>query len=568
VVDIEKSVREKFPKIKQYPPVIRNGIIRALKAILYEKPINDFLEKNDTNDAMEFIERMLDHLDFTYKVSMNELENIPTSGRVVIIANHPLGILDALSLLHMVKKIRPDVKIVANDLLSQVEQLRSIFLTVDVFGNKISKESIQQIYDSLEREEAIIVFPSGEVSRSSKTGIKDTKWQKGFLKFAMMKQAPILPVYIKAKNSWLFYTVSMINKQLSTFLLLHEMFNKRGGNLEFVIGQLIPFSSFKENNITPQKKVALFRDHLYRISKGKSGVFATVKGVAHPEDRHTLKEELQRAEHLGETRDGKIIYLFDYFEGSSVIKEIGRLREISFRKVDEGTNEKRDLDQYDTYYRHIVLWDENDLEIVGAYRIAEGKEVLKRYGREGFYTHTLFEFQDAFIPYLNQSIELGRSFVQPKYWGSYALEYLWYGIGAYLKKRPEIRYLYGPVSLSASLPTLAKDMIVSFYKHYFGAPQNDLVKAVNPFHLSAGSHEELEHLIRGDYKNDFRNLRSALRGMGASVPVLYKQYSELCEPGGMYFYDFNIDPNFSDCIDGFIMVDLTRIKPSKQKYLQ
>jgi putative hemolysin len=452
--------------------------------------------------------------------------------------------------------------------LSQVEQLRSIFLTVDVFGNKISKQSIQRIYSSLENEEAIIVFPSGEVSRSSKTGIKDTKWQKGFLKFAMMKQAPVLPVYIKTKNSWLFYTVSMINKQLSTFLLLHEMFNKRGGELEFVIGQLIPFSSFKEKNITPQKKVTLFRDHLYRISKGKSGVFATVKGIAHPEERSVLKEELKNAEFLGETRDGKIIYLFDYFEGSSVIKEIGRLREISFRKVDEGTNEKRDLDQYDIYYRHIVLWDENDLEIVGAYRIGEGEEILKRYGKEGFYTHTLFEFRDAFIPNLNQAIELGRSFIQPRYWGSYALEYLWYGIGAYLKKHPDIRYLYGPVSLSSSLPSLAKDMIIYFYKHYFGIPNNTLVQASNPFTFSTNNLEELQHIVQKDYAQDFRNLRSALRGMGASVPVLYKQYSELCEPGGMHFYDFNVDPNFADCIDGFIMVDLTKIKPSKQKYLQ
>ncbi|HHS91837.1 MAG TPA: lysophospholipid acyltransferase family protein, partial [Campylobacterales bacterium] len=445
MIDVEASVVSKYPKIESLPRPIVAPFFYAFKKIIHQNDINSFLEQKHYSGAFGFVESVLEHFNFSYKYSSNQIENIPATGRVVIIANHPLGGLDALSLIHLVKRVRPDIKVVANDMLMNIEQLKGILVGVNTFGETVAKTSIQQIYDTLENEEAVIVFPSGEVSRARPNGIKDTQWHKGFLKFATKTMSPIVPIHINARNSTLFYTISSINKKISAVLLPHEMFKQKNGSLEFTIGESIPYKSYNNTLLDSKSQVKLFKKHLYRVAKGKKPIFNTQKCIAHPEDRVTLKEELKRCQVLGKTNDSKVIYLYEYEQGSSVLQEISRLREYTFRKVEEGTGKKRDKDEYDHYYKHIVLWDDDALEIVGSYRIAESNFVNANYGYEGFYTNSLFKFDEKFEPYLNNSIELGRSFVQPKYWGSRALDYLWQGIGAYLYKNQHIRYMFGGV---------------------------------------------------------------------------------------------------------------------------
>ena len=176
----------------------------------------------------------------------------------------------------------------------------------------------------------------------------------------------------------------------------------------------------------------LFRKHFYRVAKKRRGIFKTFNPIALAENRQELKRELQNAQALGETSDGKKIYLYRNEEENPIIKEIGRLREISFRQVKEGSGKKRDLDEFDFYYEHIVLWDEKDLEIVGSYRIAKAQEMIEMFDVDGLYTATLFEYDQNFERFFNDGIELGRSFVQPRYWNSRALDYLWQGIGAFV----------------------------------------------------------------------------------------------------------------------------------------
>jgi len=564
MLDIQSLIEKKFKKIQTLPFFLKKPIYGILKNILYEKRINNFLKKYGSSTSFEFIEHILDNFNFSYKVALNQIENIPTTGRVIIIANHPLGMLDALCLIHMIKRVREDIKIVANDILVQIEPLKPLFLSVDTFGGKIPKNSIDKIYNSLNNEEAIIIFPAGEVSRLSIAGVKDTKWQKGFLKFALNKNVPILPIYIKAKNSLLFYTVSMLNKRLSAFLLPHEMFNKKNRSIEFKIGRLIPYNSFKDTNIHIQEKVILFKQHLYNISKDKPDVFATVKGISLPQSRQNLKKELKNAEILGTTNDGKIIYLFKYIPNSYLMQEIGRLREFTFRKVGEGTGRKRDIDDYDKFYKHIILWDEENLEIVGSYRLAESDYVYNKFGIKGFYSNTLFSFQPDFKKYLNNSIELGRSFVQPKYWGSRALDYLWQGIGAYLRNNPNIRYLFGPVSLSSSLCKEAQNLIIFYYDKYYGR-EKELLQPIKPFVLTKAEIKDMQDIFIGkDKKEDFLILKKNLNFYATSVPTLYKQYADLCNNKGISFMGFNIDKEFNNCIDSFIMVDVTKIKEKKR----
>ena len=338
---------------------------------------------------------------------------------------------------------------------------------------------------------------------------------------------------------------------------------KKNKSIEFIIGKLIPYSSFKNINISTQEKILLFKQHLYNISKDKPGIFATVKGISLPENRQNLKKELKDAKILGSTNDGKIIYLFKYIPNSSLLREIGRLRELSFREVGEGTGSKRDIDNYDKYYEHIVLWDEEHLEIVGSYRLAQSDIIYNKFGISGFYSNTLFAFQPDFKRYLNDSIELGRSFIQPKYWGGRALDYLWQGIGAYLRNNSNIKYLFGPVSLSASLCKNAQNLIIFYYDKYYGG-KKELLKPIKPFILTKSETKQMEEIFIGkNKKENFLILKKNLNFYQASVPTLYKQYADLCDDGGIVFMGFNTDEEFNNCVDSFILVNVEKIKEKK-----
>lgn len=564
MIDIEKTLALKYPDIVNYPSMIRNFIVYILKKILHQDEINKFLMQGDKYSGFDFVEAVLEYFNFSYTVSSKDKTNIPSSGRVIIIANHPLGALDALALIGLIKEVRSDIKVLANDVLMQIEPLQEILIPVDTLGGATAKESLKKIYDALKQDEALIVFPSGEVSRAHPTGIKDKKWKKGFLKFAQKTNSPILPVFIDAKNSTLFYTLSMLNKKISTFLLANEMFKKRSKVINFKIGETISYKTLQNSKFSDTTLINLLKKHLYRISKDKNGIFATQKSIAHPEERKTIRNELKNSKILGETSDGKKIYLFEHEWGSAVMKEIGRLRELTFRKVEEGTGYKRDVDNFDKHYKHIVLWDDEELEIVGAYRIGEANFIKEKFGNEGFYSNTLFEFGKDFEPYLKDSIELGRSFVQPKYWGTRALDYLWQGIGAYLHKNPNIRYMYGSVSLSDVYLKVAKNLIISFYTLYFSLPSS-LVNAKNGYFMGEIEHQEaLSFFKKNDYKSDLTTLKEQLSHMDLNIPTLYKQYVELCDDGGIFFMDYNIDKDFANCVDSFILVDITKIKEAKK----
>ena len=567
MIDIQKEIEKKFPNMEKKDNFLKKSLFKIAKKIVHEDSINQFLTQNSHLKGFEFVDAVLDYFDFDYAVSSNDLQNIPTSGKVVIIANHPLGGLDALCLLRLIGQIRKDVKIVANDFLAGFDALNSLIITIDNYKLKQSKSDIKKIYEALNKEEALIIFPAGEVSRATAKGIKDPAWNKGFLNFAQNTNAPILPIFLDAKNSKTFYTISVINKTFSTLLLSHEMFNKKSKRINIKVGQIIPNENIAPKGIDKKFLLNLYRKHLYSLKKGKKSFFETQSAIAHPVSRIDLLNELKKSKLIGQTLDGKKIYLYDYTEDSIVLKELGRLREVSFRKVGEGVNKKRDTDKYDIYYQHIILWDENDLEIVGSYRVGNSDFIFKNIGVKGFYSNTLFKYNEEFTPYLKDSIELGRSFVQPKYWGTRALDYLWFGIGAYLKNNPNIKYMFGPVSMSASFPTVAKDMMIFYYSHYYGNNEN-LIEPKVPYSYSNNLNEIKEIFDLNDKKKDFKFLKSTLANIGATIPTLYKQYSEITEDNGIKFLGFNVDNNFADCIDGFILVEVAKIKDNaRQRYI-
>ena len=567
MINVEAMLDNFLPDFRNRKKRLYKTTVAILKKILHQDEINQFIDSHKHLEGFEFLDAVLDHFDFKYSLTNRDRANIPAQGRVIIVANHPLGSLDGLALLKMVSEIRPDVKIVATTVLSQIQPLTNLFLSVDNLSSKASHvSSLKKIMAALQQDQAVIMFPTGEVSRIRPQGVRDGKWKAGFVNLAYKTNAPVLPVYINGKNSTLFYSMSTLYKPLGTLMLVMEMFNKQDQEIAFRVGKPIPIESMKTLDLPPKKIAKRMRKQVYRLPKNfKKPLFDTIENIVHPANRKSIRDELKQSEFIGATQDGMQIYLFDYHSNSSVIREIGRLRELSFRQVHEGTGKAIDIDQFDRYYRHLVLWDDQQLEIVGTYRIGEGMRILGQHGIEGFYTNTLFELQGSMIGYLEKSIELGRSFIQPRYWGKRSLDYLWYGIGAYLHKHPEIEYMVGPVTLSASYPETARNEIINFYQQLFGQ-SNELVKPRLPYHCPASTEYQDYPMVReeGEYKKAYAQLKQKLDEIGVRVPTLFKQYVELCKPGGCEFLGFNIDPDFSNCIDAMILVHIDEIYPKKR----
>jgi len=538
-----------------------------LGSLMFEKEFQQFSIDYPHLKGLDLIEQVVDYFDLSCEWVDGDLENIPSSGPVVIVANHPIGSLDGLILLRTLATVRSDIKVVANQLLSYVEPLKHLFIPVDTLGSRTSRKQIEAIQAHLDGQGAIIVFPAGEVSRFSLKGIKDGHWHTGFLRLAARARAPIVPIHIQARNSNLFYFSSMVYRPLSTLLLVREMFQQRGQSIKFRIGGRISFANWHDGHTSAKQLAERFRRHLYRIGQGKEGLFQSEAPIALAEDRAELKKALAACELLGATPDGKSIYLYRR-QGAfhtPILRELGRLREIAFRAVGEGSGRRRDLDRFDDDYYHLVLWDPQELEIVGAYRFIPTEVQLAEKGISGIYSSSLFDYDASMEPVLKQGIELGRSFIQPAYWGKRGLDYLWLGIGAYLAKYPQYRYLFGPVSISGTMPVAARDLLIAFYRLYF-SPSQALAQSHRPYPASLP--QVLAQFAGDDYAADMVRLKNLLSNIGCSIPTLYKQYTDLCEPGGVQFIDFGNDPAFNDCIDGLVLVDLQQLKPARyQRYI-
>lgn len=568
MISVERSFYERFPRLAEgRPRELARPVVELLRRVACEERINAFLAETKGLVGFAFVERAIELLQLRYSVANTDRENIPVEGRVVIVANHPLGALDALALIHLVGSVRRDVKVLANDLLMQFTQLKPLLLPLPVFGGGSAHGGARAAYRALENDEALIVFPAGEVSRMRAAGVRDAAWSPGFVRLALKTGAPVVPVHIAAQNSPVFYGVSMLAKPLSSLLLPREMFGAARARIELQVGENVPAAALTQSTQQPQRIAQQMRTHVYRLPRRRPTVFPTSTAIAHPEPALAVRRALREAERLGETRDGKQILLLDAHADNPALREIGRLRELAFRRVGEGTGARRDLDRYDLHYRHIVLWDEQALTIAGAYRLGEAGPILRERGPAGLYSASLFDYAPAANDFLDGAVELGRSFVQPAYWGSRSLDYLWQGIGAYLRCRP-VRHLIGPVSLSAALPLAAREWIVHYHRHYFGDPDR-LAVARNPFIVSAQVEAEASAAWSGRTQAEaLAHLRARLDGMGAQLPVLYKQYADVCEPDGVRFLAFGVDPAFGGCVDGLVRLDLTRLRPAKRsRYL-
>lgn len=565
---VEELIDRRWPDFGRRHRWLRTPLLAVLRLLFHESRFRQFGEQYPHLDGIDFVDKALEYFDFSYTVRSDERERIPATGPVVIVANHPIGSLDGLALLRLVSEVRPDVKAVANELLMAIAPLHPLLLPVDALQGRTARDNLRRIEAHLGDGGALVIFPAGEVSRLGARGVRDGAWRSGFLRMARRANADIVPVYVDGRNSAFFYAVSLLARPLSTLLLIREMFRQARNSVGIRIGRAIPPACQRGLDADDTRLAKRFRGEVYALARPQArSLFPPApEAIAHPENRQLLRRELRATTALGETRDGKRIALCRDARGTAVLREIGRLREIAFRAVGEGSGARRDIDRFDPHYEHIVLWDDHDLEVVGAYRLVHAGHALARHGPGALYTGTLFEFGPAMDALWPQACELGRSFVQPRYWGRRGLDYLWYGIGAWLGTQPEVRWLFGPVSISNSYPAFARELLVGFYRHYF-PPAAPLARARRPCVCAP-----LTTLDTGfcgtDREADFARLRAVLQASGLQVPVLLKQYTEAVTEGGAAFLDFSVDPDFGHCIDGLILIDLARLRPAhRARYL-
>jgi Putative hemolysin len=567
MLSIEQSLTERLPWLAHHPR-IRRPVAGMLGRLADEAGFNRVLDAVGAAEGFDFVERALEVLDASYHINPRERENIPVEGAVLVVANHPLGMVDALALLQLVGSVRNDVRILGNDWLASIEPLRRLLLPVDVFG-KGAASKMRDIYRALDNGEALIVFPAGEVSRMGPGGVRDGRWSDGFARLSRRSKAPVLPIHVAARNSAMFYGLSMLAKPLSTAMLPREAVAPVKRRIGFSVGALISAAELgRRSSDSPVHAAKLMRRHVYRVGRHRGLVFGGQVPLAHPEPTERVATELaEQAQKLADLNDGKQVWLFEGAADSAVLREIGRLRELTFRKVGEGTNARRDLDAFDAHYEHLVLWDPKALRIVGSYRFGHGGRLIAARGMAGLYTASLFNYSPALESRLAQGLELGRSFIAPAYWRSRALDQLWQGIGLYLQRHPELHYLFGPVSMSVNLPREAREWIAVAHQHYFGAP--GLAAARQPFVVSPEVIELVRNALEGlDASAGLGKLKHHLDALGVSLPVLYRQYVDLVEPEGVQFLDFGEDPGFSGCVDGLVMLDLATLKPAKRaRYL-
>lgn len=255
------------------------------------------------------------------------------------------------------------------------------------------------------------------------------------------------------------------------------------------------------------------------------------------------------------------IFVADAREIPNALQEIGRLREITFRAVGEGTGMSRDIDEYDAHYKQLIIWDREEKQIVGGYRIGEGKRIFSQLGIEGFYIHSLFKIKKGFYPIMQEAIELGRSYILPDYQRKrLPLFLLWQGISHFLWKNPQYKYIYGPVSISKYYSQISKSLIVAFVKKfYFNKKLSKFLKPRKPFKV---------HTKEIDFKALMRNFDGQLQNLDNfvadiepehfKIPVMLKQYVKQ----NARFISFNVDPNFSDVLDGFMILAIDDLPES------
>lgn len=520
----------------------------------------------------DFISALFSHLDVKLEVDPADLEHVPQTGGVAIVANHPYGAIDGLAMLHVLRERRPDLKVMANFMLQQLDPLRERFIGVNPFENLNTRSSFQgmrQARQHLADGGALGVFPAGEVSsyRKDLDAVADPRWKAPVIKLIHHAEVPVVPLWFDGANSVIFQILGMVHPGLRTLQLPREMLRMHGRSVRMRIGN--PLSVKELSQFSSMDDLARFlRAKTYSIGSGvsvKREHFKPLffprkpKPIVEPVPAEALLRDLATLDDKRLNRQGEFdLYLAPSGRIPNILQEIGRLREITFRSVGEGTNKGRDLDEFDHYYDHLFVWDRDRNQLAGAYRVGDGKVIMDRYGKRGFYLNTLFKLGRPMREVLTASYELGRSFVAEGYQRHrMPLYMLWRGLLLHVTANPDHRYLIGPVSISGGYSRFSRRLIMEFVmKHHYDASMAKHVKPRNRFHIGIDKLDGTALLeASGEDIKKLDQVISEVEKDGSAVPVLLKRYLSL----NAKIIGFNRDPHFNDSLDGLVVLDLSKV---------
>ena len=543
-----------------------------------------FNKVNKANDrckhykGAEFSEHILKEAGISYDLNPQQFDYIPQDGPFIVVANHPIGSADGMILNAVIGTMRTDFKIMANFLLSLIPSLKESFFSVNPFtdgslaGTNSSLAGIRQAKAHLAADGSLGLFPAGEVStyqrQENRTSlvrhrIEDIPWPASIIKLIRNANVPVIPVYFEAENSKWFHFVGRIHPMLRTLNLPNELFNKKGKTIPMRIGKPIMPNELAEYN-TIEHLGGYLRSRVYAMEAEFNNANEElmkppelVTPISLPRDKKAVVKEFDRLKNGGKKLfevSNYQCYLAEYDEIPVAMIELGRRREEAFRATGEGSNQAIDVDDYDKYYKHLILWDAKRKRIAGGYRLGIGQEIFEKYeGIEGFYTSSLFTYNPSFESTLRTTIELGRSFVSLEYQKeALPLMLLLKGLMHSLMRYPDAEYFIGPVSISNSYPKFYQSLMVYYLENKYSAslPENAALPTTpfEPDYLKLNPKDLLRRKM--DNFEKFDRFLMRLSDNTYRMPTLVKKYMKV----NARIIAFNVDPLFNYSLDGLIIL--------------
>ena len=554
-----------------------------LLRLLRISKVNKIYQKHKDKKDLPFLNGILDEFQIEFEIPEEDLKRIPKSGAFITVSNHPLGGIDGILLLKLLLEHRPDYKIIANFLLHRIAPLKPYVMPVNPFENhKDAKSSLLGLKSSLQHLQdgrPLGIFPAGEVStyRDGKLMV-DKPWELGAVKLIKKAEVPVIPIYFHAKNSWLFYILSKISDTFRTAKLPSELLSQKNRVIKVRIGKPISVKDQQE-----YKDINSFYEYLRKktymlanpFEKKTQNILSTQNlKIAIPPKKIISQKNIQgcikevaslrkNGKRLLESKNYEVFFA-SAKEIPNLLQEIGRLREITFRDIGEGTNKAIDIDKFDKYYHHLFLWDQEVKVLVGSYRMGLGKEIYSRFGIEGFYTQELFRFEPELYGMMEETIEMGRAFIIKEYQQKpMPLFLLWKGIVHVTLRYPEHKYLLGGVSISNQFSEFSKSLMIEFMKsHYYDPYIAQYIQPKKEFKvkLKDADKDFVFDAAKADMQK-FDKVIDEIEPGALRIPVLIKKYVKQ----NARLVAFNVDPKFNNAVDGLMYIKVSDIPESTVK---
>ncbi len=543
--------------------------------------LNQLYAQTTPGSTTGFFSESLQSLAIDYQVSDSDRERIPTSGPVVVVANHPFGAVEGLILGDLLTQARPDVRVLANYLLAQIPEIQPWLFSVDPFGGPQSTYAnltpLKSALRWLKASGLLVTFPAGTVSHLHvrQRAVVDPPWSTSAAALAKRTGATVLPIFFEGRNSAWFQLMGLLHPRFRTALLPKELLRRSQSQVRLRVGKPITVDKLQRFE-DDTKATQYLRFKTYSLASREDAVRprfraqpatpAPMVPLGPPVNPEMLKAEVARLPQEAKLlqQGPYAIYLARQPQIPAVMKEIAHLREKTFREVAEGTGKAEDLDEFDKHYLHLFVWNSEAEHLVGSYRLGLADEILEKEGIQGLYTSTLFKFKPGFLDRLNPAIELGRSFIRQEYQRKpLSLALLWRGIGEFLVRNPQYKTLFGPVSISRGYENSSRRLMVEFLSQVAASDESlkALVKPKNPPRDPMSQDErKVLHSVARDV-DDLSSLIADLEQDDKGLPVLLKHYLKL----NARLCGFNVDPLFGDCLDGLIVVDLRTTAPKVLK---